>query len=163
MTTQAHLANAWCFQLLVCVKYKFQACHSTIIWPFCRRKISAPASYQSTGTNPTSCAAQIAAEEVALADVVAADEADNGTEKTKVPCEFCSEPCSLESLMRHQVRNKWHVDITWLILHCTAKVNCKVKGCRIQISNRDFCASLLLGMQHDPFCLDPRSNKHISE
>jgi len=64
-----------------------------------RRKISAPASYQS---NPTSCAAQIAAEEVALADVVAADEAENGTEKTKVPCEFCNEPCSLESLMRHQ-------------------------------------------------------------
>ena len=23
--------------------------------------------------------------------------------KTKVPCEFCNEPCSLEALMRHQV------------------------------------------------------------
>ena len=75
------------------------------------RKISAPASYGGGGGpngaatsaavgNPTSCAAQIAAEEAALADVVAAD----GTEKTKVPCEFCNEPCSLEALMRHQVK-----------------------------------------------------------
>ena len=39
-----------------------------------------------------------------MAETVAADEAENGAEKTKVPCEFCNEPCSLEALMRHQVK-----------------------------------------------------------
>ena len=29
--------------------------------------------------------------------------ASEAASKTKVPCEFCNEPCTLEALMRHQV------------------------------------------------------------
>ena len=55
------------------------------------RKISAPPAVMTTEDQQqlqTSCA----------------NTDDCNSEKTKVPCEFCNEPCSLEALMRHQVR-----------------------------------------------------------
>ena len=53
------------------------------------RKISAPAIC-NTEARTTSC---VESEEVA----------SEAASKTKVPCEFCNEPCTLEALMRHQV------------------------------------------------------------
>jgi hypothetical protein len=56
------------------------------------RKISAGGAASTYEANPTSCAAQIAGGEEAFEE-----------NKTKVPCEFCQDPCSIEGLMRHQV------------------------------------------------------------
>lgn len=66
-----------------------------------RRKISAPATLDS---RPGTSCTQL-------------EEPTIQAEKTKVPCEFCNEPCSLEALMRHQVtrskakgQRKWKRD-----------------------------------------------------
>lgn len=47
------------------------------------RKVSAPPALNCGAAEPDSEAGEVV--------------------KTKVPCEFCNEPCSLEALMRHQV------------------------------------------------------------
>ena len=59
------------------------------------RKISAPAPTcsESSNSNKSSC----------MVEVVEAETTSEAVSKTKVPCEFCNEPCSLEALMRHQV------------------------------------------------------------
>ena len=59
------------------------------------RKISAPAPTCSDLSNSNkSCGGMVEVGEAETTTTVS---------KTKVPCEFCNEPCSLEALMRHQV------------------------------------------------------------
>ena len=56
------------------------------------RKISAPAAPTCSESNFNKSM-----------PVVEAENTNTSVSKTKVPCEFCNEPCSLEALMRHQV------------------------------------------------------------
>ena len=56
------------------------------------RKISAPAAPTCSESNFNKSM-----------PVVEAENTKTSVSKTKVPCEFCNEPCSLEALMRHQV------------------------------------------------------------